>query len=484
MMQDKDLIGLVLAVIGVGGGILCACISQRVRDLFFVLMVFLAPMTEDFDINFVSRDFYRGTTRGFEFSIVDILSISLLVAAVLVPRRDQVRVFWPGSLGFMLLLFIYACFNVGVSDPKLFGLFELSKMLRGIAIFLAAALFIQSERELKLLLLALGAIVCYEGLLALKQRYYYGIHRVYGTIDDSNSLSVFFCTTAPVLAAALTSRLPRLYKLLAAAGVALASVGVILTISRTGVITLGLVLLGTALATVSLRLTARKVIVALLAVLLGAGLVGKSWKTLRTRFQESSLQSEYGNKRSMGRGYYLRMAKAIADDRWLGVGLNNWSWWVSNKYGPKQGYRFVPYRSLDRDPSTIIPADSNVDMAQAAPAHNLGALTLGELGIPGLVLFAFLWLRWFSMGAGFLWKRTSDPMRRIGVGLFFGLLGIFLHSLTEWVFRQSPIYYVIHILLGVMAALVFARRREKKLVADEVETVPLESPCLAGVADR
>jgi hypothetical protein len=93
-------------------------------------------------------------------------------------------------------------------------------------------------------------------------------------------------------------------------------------------------------------------------------------------------------------------------------------------------------------------------------------------------------MRWFSMGAGFLWKRTPDPMRRIGVGLFFGLLGIFLHSLTEWVFRQSPIYYVIHILLGVMAALVFARRREKKLVADEVETVPLESPCLAGVVDR
>jgi hypothetical protein len=481
-MQDKDLIGLVLAVLGAGGGILCACISQRVRDWFFIAMVFLAPMTEKFDINFVSRDFYRGTTRGFEFSIVDILSISLVVAALLVPRLGQARVFWPGSFGFMLLLFAYACLNVAVSDPQLFGLFELSKMLRGISIFLAVAFYLKSERELKLLLFALAAIVCYEGFLALKQRYYYGIHRVYGTIDDSNSLSVFFCTTAPILAASITARLPRLYKLLAGVGIALASVGVILTISRTGVMTLGIVLLGTAAATVSPRLTARKVVIALVVLVTGAGLVGKSWKTLSARFQESSLEKEYGNKRAMGRGYYLRMARAIAEDRWLGVGLNNWSWWVSNKYGPRQGYRFVPYRSQDKDPSTIVPANSNVDMAQAAPAHSLGALTLGELGIPGLILFALLWIRWFIMGAGFLLRRTPEPMRRIGVGLFFAVLGIFLHSLTEWVFRQSPIYYVIHIVLGAMAALAFAKRHEKKHVSANAENEPLASPCLAEVA--
>ena len=250
--------------------------------------------------------------------------------------------------------------------------------------------------------------------------------------------------------------------------------------------TMGFVLLGTALATVSLRITAKKVIVVGLVLLAAAGLVGKSWKTLKVRFQESSLEGEYGNKHSMGRGYYLRMARAIADDHLLGVGLNNWSWWVSNKYGPRLGYRFVPYRSMDKDPSTIVPPDSNVDMAQAAPAHNLGALTLGELGIPGLILFALLWLRWFIMGVGFLWKRTPEPMRRIGVGLFFGLAGIFLHSLTEWVFRQSPIYYVIHILLGALASLCYAKRHEaaETETVAELELEPEEEPALAGVADR
>src|SRR2546422_10633736 len=131
-MPQKDLIGLVLMTIGILGGIVVTCLSKRVRDVFFTSMIVLAPMTEDWDINFVSRDFYRGTTRGFEVSLVDILSLSLLASAILAPRKGNSRGFWPAGLGLMLLFFCYACFNVGIAEPKLFGLFELSKMVRGL----------------------------------------------------------------------------------------------------------------------------------------------------------------------------------------------------------------------------------------------------------------------------------------------------------------------------------------------------------------
>src|SRR5437016_10246521 len=131
-MPQKDLIGLVLMAIGIFGGIVATCLSKRVRDVFFTSMIVLAPMTEDWDVNFVSRDFYRGTTRGFEFSLVDILSISLLAGLILSPRRGQLRAYWPPCFGLLLLFFCYACFNVGIADPKIFGLFELSKMVRGL----------------------------------------------------------------------------------------------------------------------------------------------------------------------------------------------------------------------------------------------------------------------------------------------------------------------------------------------------------------
>jgi hypothetical protein len=183
---------------------------------------------------------------------------------------------------------------------------------------------------------------------------------------------------------------------------------------------------------------------------------------LSERFQSSTLEQEYGNHHNLGRGYYIRVAEAIVGDHWFGIGLNNWSYWVSDNYGPKLGYRFVRYKGTDKEPSTVIPSGSNVDEAQAAPAHCLAALTAGELGIPGLFLLALLWLRWFQMAAGFLWKRTPDPMRRLAVGIFFGFGGIFLQSLTEWVFRQSPIYYVFHVLLGTLASLCYMKRQTRR----------------------
>lgn len=488
-MDAKSLFGLTVIPLGFLGGIIAACASSRIRDLFFVLLVALSPLIERLDLNYVSREWYRGTSRGFEISVLDILAVSLLASAVLLPRRDESRGYWPASLGLMILYFLYACFNVAISEPKLFSLFELFRMFRGFFLVLAVAFFVRSERELRLFIFGLALVICYEGLLALKQRYLEGLHRVPGTLIESNSLSVLLCTTTPLMVTALTSRLPKALKLLCAGAIPLALVAEIMTISRAGVTIMSTVLFLALITTVRFRITPRAVALTLVIVVGVTGLAAKSWKTLSERFGESTLKEEYGNKKNMGRGYYLRMARAIAKDYFFGVGLNNWSYWVSNKIGPQHGYRFVPYKGTDREPSDQIPSDSNVDEAQAAPAHNLGALTLGELGIPGLVLFSFLWLRWFQMGGSFLFRRDPDPLRRMGVGLFFGFCGMFLQCLTEWVYRHLPLYYTIHVMLGVLMSLYYLKRKARR--AERIEqpndsaescfppadwTLPLEAP--------
>jgi hypothetical protein len=464
-MDLKTLFGLTVIPAGFFGGIVASVLSKRLRELFFLLLVFLSPLIERLDLNYVSRDWYRGTSRGFEVAVSDILAVSVLMGTLLAPRQGQRRAFWPASFGFMLLFFLYACFNVAISDPKLWGLFELFRMFRGLILVLAVAFFVQSERELKLFLLGMAMLVGYEALLAVKQRYIDGIHRVPGTLIESNSLSVLLCTTAPVMVAAVASRLPRLLKILCALTLPVACVAMVMTISRAGVIILGTVMFLTALATATFRITAKNCAIAAVVVLGATGILAKSWKTLATRFGESTLDEEYGKKKNLGRGYYLHMAKVISADRFFGVGLNNWSFWVSNRYGPGEGYRFVPYRGTDHEPSAVMTEKNNVDMPQAAPAHNLGALTLGELGIPGLALFALLWLRWFQMGGSFLRPRTADPLRRIGVGIFFGFLGMFLQCLTEWVFRHVPLYYTFHVMLGVLMALCFLKKRSRQAEA-------------------
>jgi hypothetical protein len=459
--MSRELIGLLFIPGAILGGILACSLVPRLRDLFFMAMIYLAPITEYYDINFAGRDWYRGTVRGFEFSLVDILAISLLVSGVLVRRDGHRRWYWPASFLLMLLFFFYSTFNVALSDPKLFGLYELSRMARCLVMFLAVAWFVQTERELKLLIFMLVVIVVYQGYVAVTERYLHGVHRVFGTFAHPNSLSVFFCLVTPLFIAALNSEIPKWLKLFCALAIPVACVSIVLTISRAGVSTLALVLAGVTLATMTWNITLRKIAVGLVVLVGVAGITAKSWNTLKARFAESNLEEEYENNRNQGRGYYIRIATAIVEERPFGVGLNNWSYWVSNKYGPKFGYRFVPYKGTDLEPSEEIPENSNVDAAQAAPAHSLLAITAGELGLPGLFLLALLWLRWFQMAFSFIWRRTPDPMRRMGIGILFGFAGLFLQSLTEWVFRQSAIAYVFHIELGALASLYYIKRRQR-----------------------
>jgi hypothetical protein len=73
------------------------------------------------------------------------------------------------------------------------------------------------------------------------------------------------------------------------------------------------------------------------------------------------------------------------------------------------------------------------------------------------------------MGASFLFKRDPDPMRRIPVGILFGFCGMFLQCLTEWVFRHLPLYYVFHVMLGVLMSLYYIKRRANRAVLAESE---------------
>ena len=181
MAEYKNLFGCIMLPVAIIGGTLLATFSRRVRDLFFFLLVVLLPMTQRMDVNFVSREWYRGTTRGFEFSSLDFLSISILFSLLIRPCRGQSRWYWPRSLGFMLLFFLYGCFSVAISDPQLFGLFELSKMLRGIVVFLAAALFVRDEREVAPAGGGLALCGCWQGALGLYQRYHDGTYRVWAS---------------------------------------------------------------------------------------------------------------------------------------------------------------------------------------------------------------------------------------------------------------------------------------------------------------
>ena len=462
-MDTNHFIALAVLFLMIPMGIITATVSHRARDVAFFVMVAATVVTDRLDVNFLSHYWYRGTTRGLEFSLVDLLAISVFVSSFLRPRPGVSRLYWPAGFGLMLVFFFYAGTSVMFSNPQVYGVFELSKMFRGFFFFLAAALYVRSQRELGILVLALGCAVCFEGVLALKQRLITGVDRVPGTLDHENSLSMYVCLVAPIFVAAATSSLPKLLRVFSIVALGAAALCSVLTISRAGVPIFALVTLGAAAFCVSWRITPKKLVATALIVLCIAGLSYKTWDSLKERYAEATFKDEYLDDQVEGRGYYLRLAKVIVADKFFGVGLNNWSYWVSKKYGAMVGRPYDNYGDLHTDK----PDEQTVEnLVWAAPAHNLAALTVGELGVPGLILFTLLWLRWFQMGLRFLFKRSAEAMHRLGVGLFFCLCGIFLHSLTEWTFRQSHIFLTFNILVGTLASLCYAKRHAPKPVVE------------------
>jgi len=471
-MEIKDLIGLALVLAALPASMVVNCFSRTAREVSFFLIAALAPVSHKLSIDFFSHYWYRGTTRGMEISVVDVLAAGLLAGAWLDARRRGIRPRWPGSLGLMALFFGYACVSViCFSEPRIYGTFELFQMLRGVLMFLAAAWFVEGPRELALLVLAIASAVWFEAAMGFRQRVLQGMFRVPGSLMDANSLSMYLCTVTPLLVAAATSTLPAWLRRFSGAAVLAAAATIFLTISRAGVPIFALVVLGTAAWCVSWRITPGKIAVAGLITLGVAGLVAKSWNQLSARYVNNPLSAEYLDPNQYeSRGYFLRLGKIIVDDRFWGVGLNNWSYWVSKKYGAELNTPYEDYDDLAYTPDK----SSLSSLSYAAPAHNLAALTAGELGVPGLMLFMLLWLRWFQMGAGFFRRRGPDLVRRLGIGICFCACGIFLQSITEWTFRQAQIFLTFHILIGTLASLRHLRNREEWQQEEvlEIETVP------------
>src|SRR4051794_34308407 len=258
-METKDLIGLILIPVALAAGTVTLCLSERLRDIAFFIMASAAVISDRLDINFLSRQWYRGTTRGIEFSFIDVLAFSIFASLLFAPRLRDKRFFWPASLGFMLVFLGYECFSIGISEPKLFGVFELSKTIRAIFIFLAAALYVKSERELRFLVLAVGCAVCLEGALAVKHKLILHVDRATGTLDHANSLSMYLCMTAPLFTAAVNSSFPRYIRVFSTMCIGFAAIGIVMTISRAGIPIFGLVMLGATVICMTWKITLKKV---------------------------------------------------------------------------------------------------------------------------------------------------------------------------------------------------------------------------------
>lgn len=418
--------------------------SARLRNAVIPLLVFLTVKTVD--INFVSMEFYRGTAKGFEVSLIDILALGMLGALWL--RRQQFKLTpWPPGSTVFWLYFAFSALSVVNAGEPLFVAFELFKMVRMYLLFWVVSHWIQNPRQLQWFLRAVALVMLYIFYEMLNQKYRMGMWQAKGPFPHQNSL-VMYVNLFNCLLFSYVLNQKRSSAAISLFWLGLLAVGMLCTVftfSRGGMLflALGLALVFVFSYTPS-QISLRKTAVLLLALTMGGAIAWKASDSIHERFETAPEES-----------MEVRQVLAIAAlrmvaDKPLGIGLNNFGL----KINPPYPYGDHIPRKESNDPEEEEEKGGLVETAYLMVA--------AEAGWHSLALYVIL-LWGFAFRAFRLFFKAQNPVyKALALGLAAGQVSIYLETCFEWVLKQSNNFYQLMLVFALILVLERLERQAQK----------------------
>ncbi len=454
-MTMASLLGMLTFVLGVPAVTFVLLLFERARRPCITLMVFLTCHIKKPFYQEVFYTFYRGVDRGYGITLPDLLFFGF--ALYLLIRKPYKLTWMPATLCAWWLVVgisILSLANAGVAS---YGLFTIHKFVRAAVLFWVMVNIIRNRADVHAVLNGFLAAMFWQGSVVLWDKYVTGrvVNRAMGSFNHPNALAMYLDLIMPVIWACYLERvLPRRAARLTLPAMAMAFVAVIFTRSRVAIVLMPLTLLATTCLSILLKPSVHKVRVALAAVLTGAVVIAAAMPTIIARFEkapEESLETRH---------LFNDAARAMAKDRLLGVGINQYSWALDNT----DYYWYMYPEVLDAgDPDAF--RDSDYGRSRLGTAHHIYYLFLGETGIPGLaayVLFVAL-IYWKTLVT---LARAEVPLTRaVACGLTCSFALVYIHGMLEWVWRQTQTMYMYFILAGLLVALAARTQRPKARLA-------------------
>jgi hypothetical protein len=423
----KYLIFFATAFAGVPMMALAAMVHPAVPGLLLSAMIFSTSWGASAGIRFVSMELYRGPDRGFEITITDLIALALVVWLLLTKLRS-IKWIPPNSL-WCLLFMTLACVSTAMAPVSIYGEFTLLKLARAYLVFWCVCNCILAGVDRRYVWLGFMAVAAYVTLLALEQKYLFGIYRIRGPFDHSNTVPMYLNMTLPLLMVWGVCD-PRLGKVpaLASMGAALGMVFCVLaTQSRFGLVLSGACLAG-AMGYANWRhrgsRTTLITAVMVMGVLVGGAMAAS---TVINRFKTAPKESEEAREE------FNAAARMMLADKFFGVGLNNFSEVLSNEQRYREHIVVMKHEE------------------QAGVAHHIYLLTAAEMGRIGLVVYLAVIFRFMWMA---LWGALTGRSVENGLlfGLFLGAAALHLVGLKEWALRITPPTYMFAVTSGLIAA--------------------------------
>lgn len=406
------------------------CLFPKLRHFFFACMLYFT--SREVTLNILPLPDWRGTARGYAFSMVSLFALPLLLSMIC-SFRYKVRLFPPGLFFYFLYFLAILLSGYNAVHMRQWG-FEVCKMFWMYITFLTAFNYLNNSRNLNYFIYLVCIILIYLFLVALNQKYREGRWQVHSTFPHQNSLCLYLeLFGLMILGVLMNEDLSKILFFLCLAAFGSSVLLIIFTYSRGGlVLYFGGIAIVCALSILFNGFSVRRMMLMLIGLLVMLCVIGYALPRIITRFTKAPEMSK--NTRI----YLAIAARRMANDYRLGVGANNFSEFS----GGFDKYNYT----VEQYPSGIPEFGGIVETIYMLVAAECGWWGLGTL----LLWFLYYYFLCF-FNVIFLRKY---PCSGISIGLLGGLSVLYTHSTLEWSLKQYNNFaeqMIVYALIGVIA---------------------------------
>ncbi len=441
-------------VVAPTAGLLIRSSRKWQQVVFFLLMFFTV-----YDYTRISMSpwfpdpLYRGHTRGYECTILEVLAIVLIFANVGVPGRIRGPWFPPG-----LFLWLAYCFagllSIVNSENASYTMMAFVKFTKAALVFIGAFHFFREEKDIRFWLRSVAVILIFQGFVCVVQKYYYHIHQVTGWFEHQNAMVMYtYLLALPLLSAAMSSHISQRDTITTVAGFVFGGISAVMALSRVGLLafTAGAIIV-VVLGLMERMSTKRLALIGSMGLLalLGGLLVADS---VIGRFRDSgNVQSE------MTRELLNKSSREMLHDHLiLGIGWNNYGIVINPPY--HYGDTLDEYaRSIGRRRYV----DSEFGKPISESWYYLILAETGWLGMTTCLVFILTLLFWTGRAA---WRFRHTLPGSVAAGIFVGTGLNYLQSGFERVLTQPKNIAAWMICLGLVSRLEWRRRQARRAAA-------------------
>ena len=439
----------VLAMLAaIPGAIFCG-MSRRMLAIAMVLMFIPLLDFNSTALNFISYEFYRGTSRGMEVSLIYIIAGMLLLSFVF---RKKLPPLIP-DLGVKLYLayfgicLVSACTNnnsmvvEGVTVAEVFqsdfllsgrmlSFFELWKMLMLLLVFWAVYGYLDATSRPETIIKTLAAFGIFFFLTVVRD-HYAGIYQVRSVFPHQNSFAMFLMLIGPIFLSVYLVAPKNAFRTLCALAFVCVSASILRTYSRGAILCYPIASFFAALPSLFLKIHFRKFV--RLVPLLMIGTLGVLLLIPRVieRFENAPTSS--GDTRKM---FALTAAHVIQKNPLKGIGVNNWTLYFNTHPEDQKGEEF---------------RESGYSETSFGIVETIYLLVAGECGIPGLVILVSWFLYYWFLALRLVFKLAGTRFFYLPTGLLGGLTGCYLQSALEWVLKQQINFMLLMVCFAILS---------------------------------